>query len=678
MQQSQISIHELIHLDDALERHLSTILDQESSNILAKSSEKAKASNDDASMSPEHDPSFFISDALSRIKSSDEYKNLMHEIKQGDFPVPPITNPRKVQPKSFSLFDNGMIQSSSDAGGGFQGDNLSIATSTPLSAGIFSRKFVNIRDILECHENLEEMLAMASGASVQDLILDFNTTQHEIELLADSLHRGLEKEFISDGQMIATEQNSDNSNRTYFGLHQKWFHECMMDEEALTFAFMLVRNVIMVSTGSSSTLYDSRLKYVLLIKEMMTSIIKQRWNDFGIFQREWFKLVYLWVRCSFQGSMNKEVSSGNIVASVHGAWAQVDSKGSIFSLCVKCINSTWMIQLLFIKTCLVEYIRSVLMHGFDCNAVRSSSENVGGDDALDFGSLLCHAISMLRTIIVHSSCMTLFHLKDIHHVYGDVSTTEVVPLTIATIENELCWIQQHEIQVKQQIIQLSMEKPLSNQDIQYIVAPFLVLMEIGLIDIKENEDLMVQSSHEHKSNQFDGGDEYLMKMSAECLIYILQSCGKSSLQGVFNQISIHFFGLASKILVTCSGRVVSLPLAVVEYVHVIAQVSSNCDWVWENENWYKGATTVVTDVLSPLVLELPVLQKSPTRFSFNAWNQIVRDLELLLRSHYQASSSSSLQHHDNRHHFMDCVNTLLSDYAKIVPKEIQMIHVKIL
>jgi hypothetical protein len=659
MQPSKSSIHDLIHLDDALERHLSTILDQESCSILDDS--KRSNGNDDTSISPDNDPSFStVSDAVSRIKSSDGYKNLVNEIQQANFPPPPsLSNQRKTQVKSFSLFDG--IQSSTGGGGVGQAGNLSFVTSLPSISA--AHNFVNVRDILESNLNLAEMLVKAMDASVLDLILDFNTTQHEIELLAKHLYSGLQLEVGSELQNVARKQNSSVSNETYLELHQKWFHDCMMEDEALSFAFLLVRNVVLVSAANGvTTSCESRLKLVHLVKEMLT-LIMQKWSDVGMFQREWFQLVYLWIRCSFHSSMHNVSKCPNIavavVNSVHGTWAQVDPKGSLFDLCLKCINSTWMIQLLFIKTRLVEYMRSVLLYGFERHPMQHDSQQERDDDTLDFGSLLCHTISMFRTVIVHSSPMIMFHVKDMD-VYADASME--VPLTLEIINDELCWIQKHEENIKKWIVELSTQKKLSHEDIQYIVAPFLVLMEIGLTETRGDNDLVAHDdlySSQKAANHIVTGDEYLVKRSAECLIHIMQSCGNSSsLQAIFNQVAKDFFGMAPKILSCCSGRTEPLPLAVVEYVHVITQVSK-CEWVWQNDDWCKQATTVVRDVLSPLVRELSVLEN--TRISFKSWNQLLGVLEPIL--------IHPKHHHPQQNQYnelMGSVSTLLSDYAKVV------------
>jgi hypothetical protein len=638
MQQSKPSIHDLIHLDDAVERYISSILDQESSTIILAHHQKRANGNDVTSMSPDHDP--LLSDALSRIKSSNEYKRLVDEIKQANFPPPPFrANQRKVHAKSFSLFDDHGVSSSSEVGGNVQegGSALSFATSLPLMGS----KFLNIRDVLECHTNLDELLVKAMDASVQDLILDFNTTQHEVELLANHLHRGLEVEVARESQNVitaTTEQTSGSiPHGTYFGLHQKWFHDCMMEEEALSFAFLLVRNVILVSVRDGIT-YDSRLKLVHLIKEMKTLIMMNRWSDVGMFQREWFQLVYLWVRCSFAKSTpvykvsTRENNVPSAVNSVHWIWVQVDPKGALFDLCLKCINSTWMIQLLFIQTRLVEYIRSVLLQGLECHPVLHDPQLEKIDDALNFGSLLCHTMSMFQTVILHSSPTVLFHLKDVH-VYANAPKD--APVTLEMINNEQCWIQKHDTKMKERILELSMEK-LSNENIQYIVAPFLVLMEIGLSPTYKGNDsdqrILAQdnlsSCQTIATCNNTAGDEYLVKLSAKCLRHILQSCGnKQQHQVIFNQVAKNVFGIASKIpLLACdNGQTASLSLAVVEYINILSQVSYKCDWVRQNDEWRKEVTKVVRKILSPLFHEVSMLQN--TGIDIDAWKELLDFLQ---------------------------------------------------
>lgn len=637
MQQSKPSIHDLIHLDDAVERYLSTILDQESITILAHHQKRANG-NDVTSMSPHHDP--LLSDALSRIKSSNEYKSLVDEIKQDNFPpLPFLSYQSKVNVKSFSLFNDHGVSSSSEVGGNVQegGAALSFATSFPLMGSTF----LTIRDVLECHTNLDELLAKAMDASVQDLILDFNTTQHEVELLANHLHRGLEMEVARENQnliTVITEQTSGSISRgTYFDLHQKWFHDCMMEEEALSFAFLLVRNVILVSVRNGIT-YDSRLKLVHLIKEMKTLIMMKRWSDVGMFQREWFQLVYLWVRCSFARSTpaykvsTRENNVPSAVNLVHWIWVQVDPKGALFDLCLKCINSTWMIQLLFIQTRLVEYIRSVLLQGLECHPVLHDPQLERNDDALDFGSLLCHTMSIFQTVIVHSSPTVLFHLKDVH---VHANAPKDAPVTLEMINDEQCWIQKYDTKIKEWILELSVEK-LSKENIQYIVAPFLVLMEIGLTPNNKGgeSDQRVRAQGNLCSYQTiatcnnTAGDEYLVKLSAQCLGHILQSCGnKPQHHVIFNQVAKNVFGMASKIpMLACdNGQTASLSLAVVEYINILSQVTSKCDWVRQNDEWRKEVTKVVRKCISPLFHEVPMLQN--IGIDIDVWKELLEFLQ---------------------------------------------------
>lgn len=645
---SHDDVHELIHLDDALERHLSKILDQESERLSSLLIAHDIIPNENQMMM-EQEPKVaqgggdVFSDALYRIMSSDEYARLCHELQQDSFRPPPLLRPPvslssnryNGGKRSFSLFDD-MAQ------------NI-------YSSGHHPGGAVNIRDLLECHGNMDELLKRSMNCNAQDLILDFNTTQHEIETLANHLYHGLKLEMVTREDISNDVQISTmgGTRDTFLGLHQKWFRECVVEDESLSFAFRMVQNVMFLSGNGHCKKEECLVLLVNAAKEMMYSIM-ERWTDVGMFQQEWFNVVYIWIRCSFRRRVQR---SPHDVHTVHAIWSRVDPWASLLDLSLKCMSSTWMIQLLLIKTQLVGYLLHVLVHAPHCvtckaedDCMLQKNENVVSNRD---GLLIFHTIAMLRIIIFSSSSLTWFY------PHGDMidlnaqaqpqpqpqprqvcDEAEEEELTLEMIKEELRGIHDRNVEELNQCVVEYSSQTLPCRNVQYFMAPFLVLIEIGLTDIQghdsENQHVM---RHHHHSTQV------LLKWSAECLGHILCT-GLQHQEEIFCSAIHSFFELVSKISKTCINCN-ELPLGAVACFNVVTQVSQSS----QKDVWCRHVARCVQDVIVPFI---DALSDMTTIINFESWNEALKVLEPIL-NHYHAYSS---------HISMERIRELLSNYRK--------------
>ena len=339
-----------LHIDQAIERHLCTSLALSSS---------ASASSMILITTTQDEPADEINkNELERIQSSTAYANLLHDLILN----PPREKLQKKKPKmeSFSLF-NMMLSSGSNSG-----------SSLALPA--------NIRDILELgldcndigngigndndNDNAKECLSRCYKTTVQDLILGFNTTQAEVLQLSNLLHDHL---LVATTQCQCQCQDScTETTQSFLSLHTKWIEECAKEQDCNCFAFLLARNVILVSSHSSLSC-EQRFGIVHSLTKIMQCLMGA-WNDTASFQTSWLEIMYLWMRCSFQrrgGIGGMDETETEIETSTHAAWAWAyyDAQGDLFARCVSCINSTLMIRILVQKTHVVSYLMGVLTNG---------------------------------------------------------------------------------------------------------------------------------------------------------------------------------------------------------------------------------------------------------------------------------------------------------------------------
>ena len=599
------SLHETIHINQAIERHLSQLLDQ------ATTTDKETLLDGENTL-------------LQQIQSSFNYVELLGAFANGkNIPPPRIMNKKKLkQPVSFSLFD---MLASSNTGGP---SSFSESTGGPKLPA-------NIRDALYCSSDLD-FLQKCNESLVQDLILGFNTTQGEVLSLANRLHRCLSMEFLMEETPEADDGigvQDPEEPLSFLGLHSKWVKECVKDEETVSFAFFLVRNVILVSCSDGTAIADTavdtdsnksanvdhtctgrkislkqRLEIVKALKEMMECLMDS-WNDAGSFQQAWLEIVYLWFRCSF---ILKQKDNGH----VHMAWALMDTKGTLFENCFKCISSTLKIRILVIKSGLVGYIMTVLSGGSHLDPDHTASAD---------GSVLCHALSLLKTIVLHSSVWTFPYPDSTSAKGANLEQTRTHPM-LDTLNDEFQWIQDIDDELK--ILSAEKIKSPTQREIQYLLAPFTSLLEIGLcqrdIELDQNGPKL---SHTKDINL--GKDlvhPYLIDICAQCITHILCSCARD--KDLFTNGPMNSFASVMKNMPKSYHTCSTLPSAVIACYSIMTKVTDY--GLWQNAMWSRWVGKVVS-------VELPILIKFLPRLKggrpFDPWNKVMGVLVPILRHH---------------------------------------------
>lgn len=590
------SLHETIHINQTIERHLSQLLDQ------------ATITDQETLLDGENT-------LLQQIQSSSNYAELSEAFANGkNIPPPRIMKKKKLkEPVSFSLFD---MLASSNTGG-------------PSS---FSESS-NIRDVLYCSSDLE-FLQKCNQSHVQDLILGFNTTQGEVLSLANRLHRCLSMEFlmekipeVGDGKSVQDLEEP----LSFLGLHSKWVKECVEDEETVSFAFLLVRNVILVTSSDGTAIVDTavdtdsnksanfdhtcrkisfkqRLEIVKALKEMM-EFLMDSWNDAGSFQQAWLEIVYLWFRCSF---ILKQKDNGH----VHMAWALMDTKGTLFENCFKCISSTHKIRILVLKSGLVGYLMTVLSGGSHLDPDYTPSAD---------GSVLCHSLSLLKTIVLHSSVWTLPYPDSTSAKGANLEQTRTHP-TLDTLHAEFQWIQDIGDELK--IMSAENIKSPSQREIQYLLAPFTSILEIALcqsdIELDKNGPKL-----SHTMGNKLGKDlvhPYLIDICAQCITHILCSCARD--KDLFTDGAMNSFVSVVTNMPNSYHNHNTLPSAVIACYSIITKVTQY--GLWQNAVWARWVGKVVSVELPILIKVLPKLNGGRP---FDPWNKVMGILVPILKHH---------------------------------------------
>lgn len=599
----EMSLHETIHINQAIERHLSQLLDQ------ATTTDKKPLLED-------------VNTLLQQIQSSSNYAELVEALAHGkNIPPPRIMQKKKQkQPASFSLFD---LLASSSTGGP---SSFSGSTGGPKLPA-------NIRDVLQCSSDLD-FLQKCNESLVQDLILGFNTTQGEVLSLANRLHRCLSMEFLVEKTPEVDDGNGVQDHEeplSFLGLHSNWVKECVKDEETISFAFLLVRNVILISCSDGTAITDTavdtdsnnsanfdhtcrtisvkqRLEIVKALKEMMECLMDS-WNDTGSFQQSWLEIVYMWFRCSFTLTQKgNEHGYGN----VHLAWALIDTKGTLFENCFKCISSTLKIRILVIKSGLVEYLMTVLSGG-SCHIPSAD------------GSVLFHSLSLLKTIVLHSSVWTFPYPDSTSAKGANLEQTRTDP-TLDTLNDEFQWIQDIDDELK--ILSAENIKSPSQREIQYLLAPFTSLLEIALcqkdIELDENGPKL---SHTKSINL--GKDlvhPYLIDICAQCITHILCSCARD--KDLFTNGAMNSLLSVMKNMPKSYHTRSTLPAAVVACYIIITKVTDY--GMWQNAMWARWVGKVVSVELPILIQFLP---RSKGARPFDPWNLVMGVLVPILKHH---------------------------------------------
>jgi hypothetical protein len=605
------SLHKMIHMNEAIERHLSSLLDQASL---------------DGSVSSTDDEALNL--LLHQLKSSKSYQDLIEDLASTDNPIPKILKKTTQKSTSFSLFDL-------MAGGGTNNQGLNLPA--------------NIRDVLQC-TNSVELLETCRESLVQDLILGFNTTQGEVQALADKLYVGLQEEVQSSNKCTTGKQGKQDT-MPILGLHTNWIKECVKDEETISFAFLLVRNVILISSTSTSTSIHininienengavsineiTAMSIVPALKEMMQNLM-EAWNDTGAFQQSWLEIMHLWIRCSF--------ALQHKYGSIHSAWALVDAEGVLFNNCFNCISSAIKIRMLLLKTGLVEYLMDVLTKP----PLGDTDKSLGlKDHRGKEGLIMCHAISLLKTVVMNSS-VWIFPYPNLNasvNVDADVGGVRAIPM-LDTLKDEFHWIQNIDEEMK--VLSAENDKVPTEEDIQYLLAPYCSLLEIALDQEATGMDDEDSASANLGKEQLV--NPYLIHTCEQCITHIL--CSSARDQDLFtNGAMLSFVNIMKHRRLSSFDRS-SLPSAVVACYSIIAKVTEY--GLWENDNWAKWVGAFISVELPDII---GLLSKLKSSGSFDSCRLVGGILCPILKHHDAFSDELPLP----------AIRMILCDYARAI------------
>ena len=624
-------IQQLIHIDQAIERHLASALDDSSISISQSlqfrngSGENATKPVGFAAESNKDDPVGLeqekkIEEELERIRASKLYKDMQKDLAANP-PLGILQKKEKPNKQSFSLFDI------MGAGGSGPGGSFSLSTLPPRG---------NIRDVLDCRDRVE-FLSKCFEFTVQDLILGFNTTQNEVLQLSKLLYNHLLHECIGNQN---EEISSSSPEKTFLTLHSEWIDKCSKDNECTAFAFLLLRNVILAS-GHLSQLDTSiacRFKVVKSMVKMFESIMVGLWNDTAAFQQAWSEILYLWLKCTFQLEQHQSKEGEPIVEAsipgceIHLAWAYFDTRGRLFSLFLGCVNSTLMIQTMMNKARLVSYLIHVLSCGFSLQNHGYGDKITVDNGSIDIenaeGLVMYHSLSLLKSIIVHSSVWTFpSHRGD---AIQDATCTEdaysfELP-TIETLENDFYWIQHFDQELKQ--LSTSKAEPPTAEDVEYLLLPFTSLLEVGARSYASkarNAAPLVKKCQ--KVENLHPVDSFLIDLSTLSIKHIFRSCAQNLL--LLSNVMIPFLEL-SKGFAEESHSYSTLPDAITSYFGICKDAFTIICWEKvDNTIIWEIAVQHPIQLLNKLIGRMPRLKSG---LGLEEWNKMMMVIQPILEN----------------------------------------------
>ncbi len=361
-----------------------------------------------------------LEDTQSLIEQEAPYKLLKSKLLSSELPPTKFIKP-KMKSTSSSLFD--MFSSSSQ-----------------LSQRL------NIRDILDASES--ELLDRCYQANVDDLILGFNTTDAEIELLGSMLFDRLVLEIST----LTSKKNYKHLSQSFLEIHVKWMGVCVNEEECHSFAFMLLRNVILCVQYAK--LPVDKIRIVRDMMKILAQYMKLS-NDGTSFQSSCTQILYLIIEVFFR----KYKTSGG----VHAVLAYYDQEGRLFSQIISSISSLSIVQDCILRTNFVQYLVDMIQN-FSSNEILSLLQRM--DNKLDPEAMLVvYLLTILKVAILNLSSLTF--------PYAAAETSENV--NFLTLGDLPAFFSSFERKVSS-----SHEKSQLEGSALRLLEPFYQLLEIGI------------------------------------------------------------------------------------------------------------------------------------------------------------------------------------------------------
>lgn len=501
-----------------------------------------------------------LSEAVDRTISSSSFLTLLDSL-QKDVP-PLLSNPKKKTEKpktSFSLFN--MMDNQKDTS-----TSISLFDSMPRAN---LKPPANIRDILSI-SNIKSFCEQCQEVNLQDLILGYNTTQLEVQQLVNKCFEYLKLE-------MDTKADSD----LMLNLHDKWIKDAITDEESISFAFLLTRNLII---ASSTTTFekDGMKKYINYVNTAIETLMSV-WNDGGAFQESFLELMYLWIQSHF---MNQDLWV---------LWAETDPNALLFENCGRVVNSPLKLELIWKKTGLLGYVLNITKCKLD------------GDTEIAFDGSVGYAICLLKTILQSTSIVNFPFPTD--------DSIEKIQIDFENVDKELKWIQDIDDELQEYCNQE--KRSCTPEQIHTLISPFLSILKLDLtMNGKiENVEIRTEKAVEHRNGQ-PRIHSHLFDICEEAIIRIL--CGSSKNDNLFGTEAMSpFFHIVPSIQPFLKSRS-SIPSSIVSYFNIIIVVTEF--GLYKNEKWVKAVSKFFHDLIPFLIQNLVKLKG----ISMNPWNTMVK------------------------------------------------------
>ncbi len=313
---------------------------------------------------------------------------------------------------------------------------------------------INIRDVLESSES--QLLENCSTANVEDLIMGFNTTELEIEQLGLLIFKNL----VNESSSII--YDAENMEKSYLDLHVKWIKDSVNVEECHSFAYVLLRNVIL--SLQCDRVVKNKDHMVSCALNMLKEYFKM-WNDDVQFQMSSIQIIYFIVEIFFKPSQSKD--------DIYSALALHDVDGKYLSRLLSCLSSSVILRRVVIKTKMIESLYSIVSSKIlsitDRNSILGAKDVSQRDlygKVLEYSFDLIHYI-LSNTQLIHlpSSFMTSYN-------YNDCQNTHEL-----TFEHGLTF--QRDVEDCKEMFDAN-EKKVSQDDVEYLLKPFFNLLDMGL------------------------------------------------------------------------------------------------------------------------------------------------------------------------------------------------------
>ncbi|GFH53384.1 predicted protein [Chaetoceros tenuissimus] len=428
----------------------------------------------------------------------------------------------------------------------------------------------NIRDFLSV-SNINSFCEQCHEVNLQDLVLGFNTTQLEVQQLAKKCFEFLKLEMDTKGDTDSV-----------LNLHEKWIKDSIIDEESISFAFLLTRNLIIASSTTTCE-KDELKKYIDCVKHAIETLMSV-WNDGGAYQESFLDLMYLWIQCHL---MNQDLWV---------QWAEIDSQGILFENCGRVVNSQLKLELIWKKTGLLLHILDIVNYTLNGDTERAVDSTIG------------YSLCLLKTILQSTSIVNFSFPSD-----DSIETKQQV--NFENVDRKLKWIQDIDDELQEYCNQEKL--PCTPEQIHTLISPFISILKL---DLTMNGGLEDVNTRTEKGSETRNSQPHihlhLFDTCEEAITRIL--CGLSKNNNLLDTGAMSPFFHIVPSIPTCLKSRSSIPSSIVSYFNIIIVATEY--GLHGHEKWVKAVSTFFHETIPFLIQNLVKLKGT----SMNPWNTIVK------------------------------------------------------